>query len=706
MAMNFKDHKEVSAALTAHQEESWELREHAQENHNFINLPNGQWEIGVWNNNAGNPRYTYDITTPIVDQAAHDIAEADYSIRVLAGDERASEETAEVFDGIIRKIQNASGAKHIMSRAGRDMFIGGISGWRVVSKYADEASFDQDLFIEPVHDLVNRVWIDMAAKDPNGADARFAFVLHFILKEDYEERWPEGKCSSLSMPPTSNNEPAKDVVVVCEFLWGQQKKYEVVEMSNGMVFEVDDDFKKVEDDFAAAGIKIARSKKAKGTRWFSRFFDAADWLEKEQEMPFKSCPVVVEYGNHTLIEGKTYFRGEVSRILDPARNLNYVLSRQVAEGALAPRAKYWMTKAQMADPEVRADLATLNTNNKPVQTYVNDSTVPGPPQQQGGAQLNQGLQVLAESMVAIVSKISSRHEAAMGENPALQSGVAISQLLSRSDLSGFKYLQWHAQAIERTGKILTESIPIVLDKTSRDYRTESEDGTHKFITLNKPVVDEQTRQVIKLNDLSVGSYSVTCEAGASFKNRQDQARAFLLELGARDPETLALGGDLLLRTFNFPASRTLADRKRSKMVDQGLIPADQLSDEEKQKTQDRSQNQPQDPAMVLAMAEMKKAEAELMRAQLESQKLQLLQMELQAKLADNGQKNAIAAGNLDVNEFNAETKRLEAQSKAAESAKITDLKLEGSALDNAAKIKQLMSQPYNETNSFKTYPKL
>jgi hypothetical protein len=150
---------------------------------------------------------------------------------------------------------------------------------------------------------------------------------------------------------------------------------------------------------------------------YSRLFDGGGWLTDEQKTVFSQVPVIPTYGNFKVIEEKTVYRGAVQKLMDPQRVMNYSLSREIEEGALAPRAKYWMTAAQSAGHEDK--LKSLNTNSDPVQFYNPDPEAPGPPQQNGGAQINPGLRTISEAMRNIMGQTAGMFAANMGDNPGL-----------------------------------------------------------------------------------------------------------------------------------------------------------------------------------------------------------------------------------------------------------------------------------------------
>ena len=416
---------------------------------------------------------------------------------------------------------------------------------------------------------------------------------------------------------------------------------------------------------------------------------------------FNRIPVIPVYGNFKIFEGKTLYWGVVEKLLDPQRVLNYAMSRSIEEGALAPRAKYWMTPTQAAGHEDQ--IATLNTNSDPVQFFNPDPEFPSIPQQQGGAVVNQGLNLIAQSMQGMINATAGMFAANMGDNPNAQSGVAIRQLQNKGDNGTFKYSRAMEIAISATGRLIKDAIPKVYD-TTRTIRVLREDDTYDMADLNQQVVDNATGEIVTVNDLSVGSYDVICKAGPSFKNRQEETLEAITSLAQVDPSLMQIAGDLLLQNVNTPAANQIAERKRAQMLQAGLIPQSQMSEEELMAAQQQAQmgQQAPDPAMVLAQAEQMKAEAEMLRSQIEMEKLKNEQMKIQLeaqKLSIEAQKvqgsmmNEQAKGQ--VNAFEAETKRIDTQIKAEQAGATIDhtqIKSFGDQLDNQKKMSDMMDE--------------
>jgi hypothetical protein len=238
--------------------------------------------------------------------------------------------------------------------------------------------------------------------------------------------------------------------------------------------------------------------------------------------------------------------------------------------------------------------------------------------------------------------------------------------------------------------LLVKAIPKVYD-AQRTVRLLYEDGSTEMQVLNEPVIDNQTGEIITLNDLTKGQYSVTCRAGASFRNRQQETIETIIEIAKVDPSIIGMAGDILLNAIPTSAATQIGERKRLQMMSQGLIPQSQMTEQEIAQLQQsaQGQEQQQDPAMVLAQAEMAKAQAEQMRAQVEVQRLQLETAKIQLEAQKMQLSNQADQAALQLETFNAQTQRMNTQIKAQQAGASIEkdtVDTQGKQIDNQLKI--------------------
>ena len=625
----YDDHSYVIEILQKAQDADHDNREMAREAFLFVNKRDGQWEPYWWNQNSGKPRYTFDQVSKIIKQQVNQIKKADFDIRVQPAGGDATKDVAQTYDGIIRNIENMSQVKQIVGRTAKGMVTTGFDAVMADHQYINSDSFDQDLCIKHINNPLDRVWFDPASEKQDKSDSEWVVVLHAVSTEEYADRWPDG--SEMSVSDDREGEAyydKREVIVVGQLLYAKYKKMDLVMMSNGSVYLDDEKFKQIFDDLTAVGITEVKRRTKKIAYWCSRFFDNSAWLDDSKETVFDRCPVIPAYANYDVFENKSIWFGLVEKEMDSQRVLNYSLSREIEEGALAPRAKYWMTEAQATGHEDK--LATMNTNSDPVQFYNPDPQAPGAPLQNGGAQINPGLRTISTAMQQMIQETAGQFAASVGDNPNEQSGVAIRGLQNRSDDTNYDYMESMEVMIGALGRVLVGAIPKVYDG-QRTVRLLYEDGTFEMAQVNQTVIDNATGAIVTLNDLNQGQYDVICSAGPAFQNRQQETLQAMMSMAQIDPSVMQMGGDVMINSVNTPAAKIIGERKRYQMLQQGMIPPDQWTDEEKeqQAQQAQSKGEQQDPAMVMGMAEMKKAEAEALNAQNNQMKLQIEAAKLQ-----------------------------------------------------------------------------
>lgn len=648
---DYTDYEVVKDLLTKAQDANDNLRDRVREQHDFVDDRDGQWAEDVANTftTHGRPRFTFDKANPIVNQISGEMKKADFGIKVLPSGPGSDKDLAETLNGMVRNIQNISNAKHIYSAAGKSMVTGGFDGWRVVQKFVDGDSMDQDLMIEDIPNAVDSLWLGTESMKQDGSDSLTGWQLVALTEDQYKDKYPDGNGTSVQTDRKNRRfEQKPDQVIVADFYYKQPITKELVMLTDGRVVEDNEDFQKIKDELAAANppVTIAldeegeeRRRSRKVFKVMHRQFDGDDWLTEARETVFTFIPLIPTYGNFKVRDGKIIYRGVIDKLMDPCRVYNYARSRQIEEGALSPRDKIWMTPEQIKG--FQTSIQTMNTNIDPVQQYNVDNTAP-PPFKLGPSQINQGLAETAQSANDDVAQAAGLFAANLGDNPGLQSGVAIDSLKETGDTGTIDYYESQEIAICHTARILVDAIPRVYDAT-RQVRILGEDDTANMVFLNQKVIDNETGDVVTLNDLSVGKYDVTCTVGKSYKNRQQETVAAITEVATFDPTIMQEGGDILLGNITAPGMDLVAARKRQQLFNANLIPEDQWTDEEREQqqlAQQQQEQQPPTPEEMIGQAELTKAQTDQQTAQFEQQvKIEELK-QAQQKLDQEGQKIA------------------------------------------------------------------
>ncbi|HHZ70427.1 MAG TPA: hypothetical protein EYN54_09170 [Methylococcaceae bacterium] len=599
-----------------------EQRERVKEQKLFVYAHDGQWDPSVVQKRGARYRGTFDLCMPIVENFQGEILGSSFSLRFSPKDSAASKDIASIYDGLTRNIRSISGADALFNKQAVSCLVGGFDCVEVVQEHNnDKTSFDQDLYIKPVANASDSVWFDPASIEQDKSDANWSVKKQNIPTVDYEARWNEETRSNMSIGEetngrTRNSTVAHDTITVAQLYYRKEFKTIIVKMTNGDVFEENEDFLKIQDELADKGQLVAGRKTVKIIKVMSRMLDGGTWLEEEKETAFSIQPLVPIYGNYEIINNNYVYFGKILKLMDPQRAFNYGMSRQVEDESLGMTEKIVITAEQVAGNEPR--LNKLNVSNEPLLVYTHiDGQLP--PSKIGSNQPNAALFTINSTMEGMINKTANAYSAQHGNAAGGQSGIAGVNQIDQGNLSNAKWME--SSQIQRcgVGKVLIGAIPKVYDG-NRQIRILSEDNSADIVTLNQKNFDKETNENVELNNLSHGTYDVVCEMGPAFKSAQKEAEAMFNNLASSSPEVGALTADLRVGASNTPGSKLASERLRIELFNAGRIPVSQYTDEEKQqvaKQQAEAANTPpqEDPNMVIAEAERLSAQADALSAQ-------------------------------------------------------------------------------------------
>lgn len=585
------------------QESDLDQRQQARESDRFLLDKDGQWEESVARSldSQKRPRYTFDQVTPVIENIMADIEDMEFGSNVKPASGEATKELAKTYEGMTRSIEADSNATSIYRHACRRIIRRGFDAWIVKAKFKDEWSFDQDLVVEAIPNAVNRVWTSNTSSKPDSSDSDVAYVLTSMSPKDYEKQFPEGKGISIDDSDLGENldQYLPEVITFAERYYKKETTREVCQLSNGEIVEKDENFEKVIDEYAAQGVTVVREKKVKDFKIYHRFFDGGGMLSEERETVFRTLNVITVYGNHELMgeSSKITYSGITLKEMDYQRVFNYAKSREIEEGALAPRKKLVMTKKMAKGNE--AQLAALNVSADPVLFVTPDEQWTAGVQEIGGAQVNPNLANLANDMAMGMQITGGTNNAMNGQYAARMSEDALRMQIDRGTGATRKWVNALANGIRRTCEILVQTIPSVYD-TKRQFMILGQDGTEEMVMLNDEVYDTQTQKMVQVNTLNKGQYKVTCNAGPAFANKMEAGLSAMLQYAAIDPSIVNTGGDLMLKSIDAPLVDEMAQRKRMQLLQAGMIPKEQMTDEEIAEAEQMAQQpQPEDPVVML-----------------------------------------------------------------------------------------------------------
>lgn len=640
--LDVTNRSDVQKALESAQESQRDMRLIVKEVELFLHKKDGQWESSIIRQRgATRPRYTFDMCNPIVDQVSGPLQRSDFAIKVRPAGGDATKDIAKTYAGLVRNTENLSKAKTLIyNPAIKKIVATGLAGWEIKQKYVDPKSFDQDLVLEPVTNVIETVWLDEFSLLQDNSDSKVGWKLVPMSKDAYKKQWPKGSMQSVGTnQQTIAYTDKPEFVVVAKFFYLKPKKTTLVQMSNGRIYDQDsDDYKKVKDDLKAAGVTEEGTRESELMTCFQRFYDGGGWLNEEEKTVFDSIPLVLSYGNFEIIENKIIFSGEVQHIMDSQRVLNYSETKKVEETALSPKSKILATPKQYAAH--KSAWETMNTNNEPLLAYEVDPENPNPPFRLDGGSVNMGLESVSQNMRSNIQSSSGMFGPQMGNNPFQQSGKALEIQVDQGNEGKEDYFNALVIAYERTAQILINAYPKLITN-KRQARLLNQDGTFDMAMLNDTVQDKDTGEMVEINNLTQGIYDVTYDVGQGYKNQQQETVDAFLRMGEVDPSFIARGQDIMVNQFNAPGMSDMHERIREQMVLGGQIPQAQLTEEEQaqmQQIQANQQNQPPSPEQMIGMAEMQTAQTKSETAEFDKQASMVKLQQEQQKLEQGSRK--------------------------------------------------------------------
>jgi len=171
----------------------------AYEDLEFLVGGDGQWDASSLKDRRAESRpcLTVNQLPQFVHQVTGDIRQMRPSIKVVPVDDDADVQVADIRAGLIRYIENRSDAAGIYFQAADQQVAAGIGHWRILTEYADDSTFEQEIRIAGVDDGVAVLW-DPDAKALTKEDANFCFVPFDYSTDGFKEAWPNASVSDFS----------------------------------------------------------------------------------------------------------------------------------------------------------------------------------------------------------------------------------------------------------------------------------------------------------------------------------------------------------------------------------------------------------------------------------------------------------------------------------------------------------------------------
>ena len=519
-----------------------------------------QWPVEIQNSRTleARPCLTINKIDAYVRQVTNQQRQQRPRIKVHGMNSQSDAKVADILTGICRHIEVNSDADHAYDNAFNYAVRMGFGYWRVKTDYVREDSFDQEIYIEPIHNPFT-VYFDPNSTLPDGSDAEKCLITQVVSKETFRKMYPDaddGTGFSQRGTGDSNAEwVMKEDIRIAEYFYTERKPDKLCLLSNG-VKKFRSELPK-QDELLAMGVVVI-DERASFRKEIKQIKCTAIEVLEEGIWPSKYIPIVPVYGEEFVVENKRKKYGLVRMAKDPQRMYNFWKTALTESVALAPKAKWLLAEGQ--DEGHENEWAQANIKAMPVLRY-KQKDIEGVP-----APVPTRIQPEAPpaSIIAAADGINADMQAVLGIFDPNQmttgniSGKALNGQQQQIDLTNFHYYDNLTRSIKHTAKIILDLVPKIYDQ-ARVMRIIGDDGKPDLVDINKRQSDEQGVMTI-LNDVTVGEYDVVMDTGPGYNSKRIEAVNSMMPMLSADPNLMNVAGDLIFRNMDFPGADIIADR--------------------------------------------------------------------------------------------------------------------------------------------------
>ena len=639
----------------------------------------------------------FDLLTKAGRQIIADLASNPVSIAFepIGG---TGEDAADLADGLYRKESNRNSSIEAFENAKMENVVCGYGAWELYTKYVQnkESENTQEICRRPIIEANNCLIWDPNAKLLDKSDADWVVNLVPYSEDGYKELvkdltgeaietvnpnsfkdpevsyvfpWLGGKTVRVYVGTFYHRELIKDKIITFEDPLGQ-----VIELRAEAV-------KKVMDEMIDGGFNII-DERTENRYQITKYIVSGAEILYSAVIAGQNIPVVPMYGERAFVEGEEHYQG-ITRLAKDAQMLrDFIMSYTADIASRSPRPKPVFYKEQIAGYEFMYQDTGADNNYAYVLQNRTDAN---------GAELPLGAiavlpeQKIPDSLLALVDLTKGAVEDVA--NPGIPqdiadpdlSGKAVLALQSRLDMQSLIFQEHYKHARRRDAEIWISMAREVYD-VPRKVKIEKQDGTKQDVMIMEAIIDEQTGDIVHLNDLRNAAFDITSHIGPSYTSKREQTvdkiQAVIGLLDDNDPMRQALTLKLLILLDGVDL-KDIREYANKQLVLSGFKEPE-TDDEKALYEQSKNQQPAPDPNMVLAQAEVlkgqaanKEAEFKVIKAQLDAQNENMKRM---------------------IDEFKAMTDRMSMQIKAQETGANISYKESdklGKDLDNAEKMIKL-----------------
>lgn len=586
-------------------------------------LAGNQWPTETASARRANKRImvTENRLPAFVNQVTGEMRQSLPAIRVRGVDDKSDTQVAEILSGLIRDIESRSSTGQPYITAGTHAAQCGIGWFRIITDYAEEDSFDQEVRMEPIRNMFSVV-CDPDAVKATKQDANWIIVVAEMEREAFKAKYPKAKVDGFDEDePLSEYDQGwytDEKIRIAEYWVKEPYTYTIGRLPDGEIERVPDGY-----DTKANPRGYEEYRERESHKVYCYKVSGAEVLEDRKEWLTPDIPIIAVIGEEIQLENGVQRRGVIRFAKDPQMLLNFWSTTQAEWLALQPKAPYLATANQVEG--VEAQWKNANDTTAATLIYNPDPEAPGPPQRSQPPVGSAALQGEVMRSVDTLKAVTGIYDASLGAQSNETSGRAIRERKQQSTTGTYTFIDNLARSIEHAGRILIDLIPQIYDN-ERVVRILGEDDQETYETINRVLAKDG--EDYTENDLSVGRYDTVVTVGPSYATKRAEAAESMMQFVQTVPSGAQAIADLIAKNMDWPGAEAISDRLK-KMLPPELQEIDDDDEEGQQRLMAQQQAAQQQAAithlrMQLDMAEMQnkvaKLEAETLKIKAETQK--------------------------------------------------------------------------------------
>lgn len=592
---------------------------------------------------------TANMITPLANHIKGDIIQNTPNLQI-SPDEDVPVEEAQVRASLIKDICLNSSSKFVFQSAFGQSSGFGYSAILPDTRYVNEDSFEQEIFIDGFKDP-NLCYWDVSAQHENKIDGECAGFCVRMSRQAFKNKY--GKSIESQIPSSSLTQDTTlalsffdedSITVIIEF-------EKVPDKENDTLYKLSDnskvrskefsDLEKVKIDgkkyILKNGIPVTVLEKRKTESYkIKKRKVAGDFVLEETDFPSKRIPLIfLDQDSYYTKDGYQRTRSFFENVRDSQMYLNYIRT-QCAHILKVSRWDQFMAPRKCVSAP---DTQQMWRDPSIIQgALVYDETPSGAkPEHIIPPELSQSLIQQYQQCLLDIKSGCGIYDTQLGENGNEVSGSAIQKRNRGSSKTTQTPKTKLERAIATLGEIINEMIPTVYD-TERELVLPMPDSQEQKVTINKSV-DEYGLNI--QNDMTRGKYKIRLKPGLSFEGQKEEALESLQSVFAADRsgQTFQLLGDLYAE--NLPLDNNMEIRNRIRT----MVPPDVIEAGKTGKPLPPKPSQP-NPEMIMLQLKQQELQQKAQQAQQEAERkmaeLDIKRAEIQRKAIESHQDMSLA----------------------------------------------------------------